>query len=196
MNPKDLPSDNLPLEAMTEALSQGDALSPLLQGPAQALFDLTPPLRGPVHGVVIGTLLAMMDNGQTPLVSFPGQPGAAALRASSVVDLHGPHIGRSVVLMFEGGDVLRPIVMGVVRGAAGDPTGAAGAWPLEPQPATVQVDADGQRLIVEARNQLVLRCGKASITLTEAGKVLIEGAYVQSRSSGVNRIKGGSVQLN
>ena len=43
---------------------------------------------------------------------------------------------------------------------------------------------------------MVLRCGKASITLTKAGKVLIEGSYVLSRSTGVNRIKGGSVQLN
>jgi len=196
MNPKDLPPDNLPLEVVTDGANQGDALSPLLQGPAQALFDLMSPLQGPVHGVLIGTLLAMADHGQTPLVSFPGQPGVAALRASSVVDLHGPHVGRSVVLMFEGGDVYRPIVMGVVRGPAGDPSGVASGWPLEEQPATVHVDADGQRLIVEARSQLVLRCGKASITLTEAGKVLIEGSYVSSRSSGVNRIKGGSVQLN
>ena len=29
-----------------------------------------------------------------------------------------------------------------------------------------------------------------------AGKVLIRGAYLLSRSSGVNRIKGGSVQIN
>jgi hypothetical protein len=41
-----------------------------------------------------------------------------------------------------------------------------------------------------------LRCGKSSITLTRAGKVLIEGEYISSRSSGVNRIKGGSIQLN
>ena len=50
--------------------------------------------------------------------------------------------------------------------------------------------------MVDAREQLVLRCGKARITLTSAGKVLIEGAYISSRSTGVNRIKGGSVQLN
>ena len=42
----------------------------------------------------------------------------------------------------------------------------------------------------------MLRCGKASITLTREGKVLIKGAYLSSRSSGVNRIKGGSVQIN
>ncbi len=112
----------------------------------------------------------------------------AALRARSTVDVHGPHIGQLVVLMFESGDPSRPIVMGVVRQAAG--------WPLADPPAQVDVDADGQRLVVSAKEQLVLRCGKASITLTKAGKVLIEGSYVLSRSTGVNRVKGGSVQLN
>ena len=43
---------------------------------------------------------------------------------------------------------------------------------------------------------MVLRCGKASITLTQAGKILLDGTYVVSRSSGANRIKGASVQLN
>jgi hypothetical protein len=42
----------------------------------------------------------------------------------------------------------------------------------------------------------VLHCGKASITLTRAGKVIIRGEYVLARSSGVNRIVGGSVQIN
>jgi hypothetical protein len=67
---------------------------------------------------------------------------------------------------------------------------------MDEKSAQVDVDADGQRLIVSAKEQLVLRCGKASITLTKAGKVLIEGSYVLSRSTGVNRLKGGSVQLN
>jgi hypothetical protein len=42
----------------------------------------------------------------------------------------------------------------------------------------------------------VLKCGNASITLTKAGKILVEGTYVSNRSSGVMRIKGGSVQIN
>ncbi len=58
------------------------------------------------------------------------------------------------------------------------------------------MDADGQRMVVSAKEQLVLRCGQASITLTKAGKVLIDGTHVLSRASGVNRVKGGSVQLN
>ena len=55
---------------------------------------------------------------------------------------------------------------------------------------------DGERLEFSAEREIVLRCGKASITLTREGKVLIKGAYLSSRSSGVNRIKGGSVQIN
>jgi hypothetical protein len=89
--------------------------------------------------------------------------------------------------MFDGGEPMRPIVLGCIRG-----DGTA----LSEQPGQVEVDADGERLLVSAKQQLVLRCGKASITLTKTGKVLIQGAYVSSRSTGVNRIKGGSVQLN
>ena len=36
----------------------------------------------------------------------------------------------------------------------------------------------------------------SGITLTRAGKVLITGGYVSSRSKGVNRVKGASVQIN
>ena len=60
----------------------------------------------------------------------------------------------------------------------------------------VEVKLDGQQLVLSAEQEIVLRCGEASITLTRAGKVLIRGAYLLSRSSGVNRIKGGSVQIN
>jgi len=104
------------------------------------------------------------------------------------VDLHGAHIGHEVLIVLEHNDPTRPIVIGVLQGAPG--------LPLREVPVQVEVDADGQRMIVSAKEQLVLRCGKASITLTKAGKVLIEGSYLLSRSSGVNRIKGGSVQLN
>ncbi len=141
-----------------------------------------------IAGVRVGTLVGMTHEGRTPLVVFPGQRGSAAVGARAVLDLHGEHIGREVVLMFEDGDPGRPIVLGCLPRAEG--------WPLSEPPGQVEVDADGERLMVSAKEQLVLRCGRASITLTKEGKVLIQGAYVSSRSSGVNRIKGGSVQLN
>lgn len=154
----------------------------------QGLTSKGLPEAGPLPGVVIGELLAIADEGRTPLVMYPGQPGTAALRSRTAIDLHGGHIGRAVVLMFERGEALLPIVIGVIRASDG--------WPLAEAPAQVDVDSDGERMVVTANKQLVLRCGKASITLTKEGKVLIQGTYVSSRSSGVNRINGGSVQLN
>jgi hypothetical protein len=151
-------------------------------GPAQ---QQQPP---PVAGALMGTLVGFKDEGCTPLVMFVGQPGAAAVSSASIVDIHGIHIGRQVVLLFEHGDPRRPIIVGLVQSRQ--------AWPLPEQPGQVEVEADGERLIVSAQEQLVLRCGKASITLTKTGKVLIQGAYVSNRSSGVMRIKGGSVQIN
>ena len=50
--------------------------------------------------------------------------------------------------------------------------------------------------LLRTEEEIVFECGKASITLTKSGKILIRGAYLLSRSSGVNRIKGGSVQIN
>ena len=52
------------------------------------------------------------------------------------------------------------------------------------------MDGDGKKFTFDAKEQIVLRCGKSSITLTRAGKVLIKGAYLLSRSSGVNRVSG------
>jgi hypothetical protein len=160
-----------------------DLLRPLID---RRTSSVAAPLGG--AGVFVGKLVGITDDGCTPLVTFGGQPGTAAQRARTIVDLHGAHIGHRVVLMFESADASKPIVMGVVRGQEG--------WPLPQQPETVDFDIDGKRMVVSAKDQLVLQCGKARITLTSAGKVLIEGMYVSSRSAGVNRIKGGSVEIN
>jgi hypothetical protein len=157
----------------------------LLAQPTVTRGDL--PERTYIDSALVGTLVAFREVYQ-PLVIYPGQSGTAAITARTTIDLLAEHIGDEVVLTFESGDPWKPIITGRIRKPS--------AWPIAYQPAQVDVDADGQRLIVSAKEQLVLRCGKASITLTKAGKVLIDGSYVLSRSTGVNRIKGGSVQLN
>jgi hypothetical protein len=170
-----------------EEESGTDLLRPLIES-APLKAKSPEPEQDAQAGIVVGELIGIAEEGRVPLVHYPGQPGSATLRARTVVDLHGPHIGCPVVLMFERGDRSHPIVMGVLQEGEG--------WPLDQKPGQVEVDADGKRMIVSAKEELVLRCGKASITLTKAGKVLIKGSYLLSRSSGVNRIKGGSVQLN
>lgn len=77
-----------------------------------------------------------------------------------------------------------PIIVGLLQ----TPQSA----PLPPR----EVKLDDESLLLSAKKEIVIQCGKSSLTLTSAGKVLIRGAYLLSRSSGVNRIKGGSVQIN
>jgi hypothetical protein len=160
-----------------------DLLRPLVVGRTTTNVE-SPALSG---GVIVGELIGMTDDGRTPLVVFPGQRGSAAIQARSVLDLHSAHVGGQVVLVFEGADPRKPIIMGLIREERSS---------RQQHPGHVEVDTDGERMIVSAKTQLVLRCGKASITLTQAGKVLIEGTYVSSRSTGANRLKGGSIHLN
>lgn len=145
-----------------------------------ATGTLSPPVPAATRGVLTG----FTEAGE-PLVDFPNNPAGAAIAAIATIDLAGVDAGRDVVLVFEDGDAARPVILGVVAAAG-------------PRPAvrSVEVTADGRRVTVAADREIVLKCGEASITLTAAGKILIRGAHVLSRSSGTNRIKGGSVQIN
>jgi hypothetical protein len=98
-----------------------------------------------------------------------------------VVPLDSGAVGREVVLLFEQGDPGWPLVMGVLRA---------------PRPEPVRTEIDGVKLVLTAEREIVLRCGEASITLTRAGKVLIQGTFVLTKSSGANRIKGAAVEIN
>ncbi|OEC50442.1 MULTISPECIES: DUF6484 domain-containing protein [Pseudomonadaceae] len=136
-----------------------------------------------LDGVVIGVLLDVPE-ASSPVVAFAGCPSETGIAATTTAVLARDDIGTQVALMFVGGDPSRPLVIGRIQRLP------------ETRQAPAVAHIDGERLEFSAEREIVLRCGKASITLTREGKVLIKGAYLSSRSSGVNRIKGGSVQIN
>ena len=125
-----------------------DGLERLLDAPVSS------PLPA-IDGVRVGTLVGFADDGATPLVTYAGQPTSAAVRARTTVDLHAAHIGRGAVLVFEDGNPLTPIVLGCLH--------APGATLLAGASHQVEIDADGDRLLVSAKDRIVLRCGKASM---------------------------------
>jgi len=118
------------------------------------------------------------------VVAFPGCPSETGIAATTTTQLSREDIGTQVALMFVGGDPSQPLVIGRIQRLA----------PVEKPVAVAHLD--GERLEFSAEKEIVLRCGKASITLTREGKVIVRGTYLSSRSTGVNRIKGGSVQIN
>lgn len=79
-----------------------------------------------------------------------------------------------------------------------------GNWPdwlvthVVPGMASKELDirVDGKRIEIEGAAEIVLRCGEASITLRRNGRLILRGTYVESRSRGTNRIKGGTVLIN
>jgi hypothetical protein len=147
-----------------------------------------------LDGVVIGTLVGLNNAGQ-PLVDFPANRSGAPVVARTTVTIGQQDIRRETALMFEGSNPDKPIIMGFIQSPQAEQRTATEDTHSAAQNAIV-AEVDGERLVFRAKKEIVLRCGKASITLTRAGKVLIRGAYLLSRSSGVNRIKGGSVQIN
>jgi hypothetical protein len=106
-------------------------------------------------------------------------------------------VGVEVLLVFERERSDKPIVVGVMQAQTT-------AVDSRQQPVEAAREAgrsleaviDGKRVVLEAANEVVLRCGKASITLRRNGRVVIRGTYVETRAEGVNRVKGGSVQIN
>jgi hypothetical protein len=139
-----------------------------------------------ISGVVIGKFTGWDSTGQV-VVDYPGNPSAYPLPAVSAAPVDSSAVGRDAALMFVQGDRSRPILIGLIERPLIRP---------QPLPATQSAEVDGKQLIFTAGEKIIFQCGKASITLTKEGKVLIRGAYLLSRSSGVNRIKGGSVQIN
>ena len=144
--------------------------------------------------VIVGTLAGVNDSGE-PLVQHPLDRSGRIILARTTVPLDHGQVGRHVVIAFEEGDLARPIVLGVVC----RPDDSLAAESIR-QPPTVRLPVkaavDGEQLVLSADREIVLQCGEASITLTRAGKILLRGTYLLSRASGVNRIKGGSVQIN
>ena len=68
--------------------------------------------------------------------------------------------------------------------------------PAPPAGIVFEAEIDGSRLRVGAKDEVVIQCGKASITLRRNGKVIIKGTHVESHSTSTNRIKGGQMQMN
>jgi hypothetical protein len=129
--------------------------------------------------VSVVRVAAVDEAGQVWIDAGRGQAIAARRTCSVTV----ADAGREAIVVYEQGDPDRPIVTGLLE-----------SGPVVERP--THVDVDGRRITVAAQDELVLRCGEASITLTAAGKVLIRGNYVVSRSQGANHIKGASVEIN
>ena len=133
----------------------------------------------PVSGVVVAVVVGATAQG-SPLVRWGTGEGitrpARGVWMESQPDWTDCE-GLRAVIGFEEGDDAPPAAK----------TPAEGEKPQDTKPEVLRL---------ESEKELILECGKAKIALRADGRVTILGGYVLSRSKGVNKIKGGSVQIN
>ncbi len=151
-------------------------------------------------GMVIGKIAGIHQDGQI-LVDFPGNlSGPVTARITALVQRElpakGDPSGREVLLAFVNNDLQRPVIVDAMYSVLDDIMASSEAEIVPALKRQEEALVDGKRVVLCADEEVVLKCGKASITLTRAGKVLIQGDYVLSSSTGANKIKGGSIQLN
>lgn len=172
--------------------------------------------------IIIGELVGFDGDGK-PLVNFSRTRENATV-ALSTVPLTQKHKNRQVGLLFADGDLSQPVIMGLIHSPlldildniefveanqenerAEEPSEADPFEGIESDGSQQNAESkrlantayvDGERVVIEGKEEIELKCGESSICLTKSGKILIRGKYLLNRSSGVNRIMGGSVQVN
>jgi hypothetical protein len=164
-------------------------------------FDGVQPVLAPGE-IILGQLKALDAQG-VPMVDYDCNPDATPQPAVSTLPVTRQHLGRQVALLFAAGDLRKPVIMGFIHNpldellenfATPEQITEVDAEPQGNEREVVKVD--GRQVVIEGQEEIVLKCGESSITLTKAGKIIIRGKYLLSRASGVNRILGGSVQVN
>jgi len=136
------------------------------------------------EGYVAGT-----DGEGRPVVDFEGNSAGPRV-ALATVPMAGAALEAAVAsrqrvqLRFQDGDIRRPIIIGLsqeVRQEGVPPPLRAG---------------DGTLLeVLEHADGVTLRVGKASLRLMQDGRIFLKGTYIETCAEGLNRIKGGTVDI-
>ena len=149
--------------------------------------------------MLIVRVVAIHDDATVDVEVEPGGAITGVIRALATVAVGPDQIGRrGVVTMAANGDATgggTAILLGLVQ----EPLSQILEGRLDAKPtreAPFEFEVDEERVVLEASREVVLRCGESSITLKKDGRVLIRGSHVVSRSTGPNKVKGASVQLN
>jgi hypothetical protein len=166
------------------AASAGDAsdLMQALIGARPAATAVT--AEAPLHGVLVGVLHDFDDSGR-PRVIVPGH--IVVPRVARAICALGPgQEGRQCALLFEEGDLARPLIMGVLQ----EPVITIHAL------GATTTTQEAESFTVEAERAIELRCGKASLRLSSDGRIELRGSTVVSHATGLNRMRGASIKLN
>lgn len=142
-------------------------------------------VHSPTHKVAT---LESIEQGVPFVRTNPEQQEAYAALTTVDVSQLQEALPVSVLVVFNDGKAQEPVIVGVIQ----EPVVPED----EPTQEPVNVSMDGHKLVLSAREEIELQCGQARIVLRKNGRISVRGVYVETRAKGVNRIKGGAVQIN
>ncbi|ATB39507.1 hypothetical protein CYFUS_004951 [Cystobacter fuscus] len=157
--------------------------------------DVEERIREPRRGWVV-----RVEAGHQVWVDYPGNVrGPLKARTSATLDLDAlkllPPVWPEALLLFADGDPAQPVLLMLLEPTSNTPlTDALLAQPLSRVPAEARVD--GERVVITGRKEVVLECGKASLTLRRDGTVVLRGVNLVSEAEEVHRIRGRKVRIN
>jgi hypothetical protein len=151
-----------------------------------------------MDSVCVGRIVEVTETGKA-LVDFSLNQ-AVPIQARSIIDIpfqsEGPRrCNISVLLFLENGDPGLPIIIGIIHDSihSDKPPSMQGITSAtRPQ----ELVLDGKKVVFEAKEEILLCCGKSSITLRKDGKIVLKGTHIVSRASRANKLRGAAVMIN
>ncbi len=102
--------------------------------------------------------------------------------------------GREVLLIFDKGNIDYPVIVNLMA----DSLEGLISFEITEDNHEKPKDAliDGKRITIEAKDEIVLKCGAGSIVLRRDGKIVLKGVQIVSRAKQLNKIKGAAIKIN
>ena len=134
-------------------------------------------------GLHTATIAEVDDQGNPWIMIDDQQSSQTKLRAQFLCPATQLRINAQCAVMFQAGQSTMPVIMGVFQN------------PIIALTGDISKQSQDTKKI-EANKSIMISCGKASIALSQDGRVEIRGTAVVQHSTGLNRIRGASVKIN
>lgn len=148
-------------------------------------------------GIIAGRIVGVTED-LCAIVDYPGNP-LGPIAARTIIQTRAQNkrndlLHKPVLLVLENSDPGLPIIIGIIHDTLIVKLAEETIIDLGVRLRDVAID--GERLVLDARKEVVLRCGKGSIRLLADGKIVIKGTRLVSRASNTNKVRGASVSIN
>jgi Domain of unknown function (DUF6484) len=140
--------------------------------------------------ITIGILTEVTASGAC--VDFPANTSGRPVVARTTAPLDKSDAGREVAMLFEFGDPMRPLIIGLIQQTFKLPPAEA----IKAIPKTDSHHVRAERIVLDAEGEIVLKTKRAKLVLRENGDIEVHGMRIVSRARTVQKLLAPMLKLN